>query len=157
MDAFLHLIFAQPEIAPNTGNAIRLAANTGAKLHLVEPLGFAPDDAKLRRAGLDYREWAAIEKHRDIESCLRALGDRRLFATSAGGGRRYDEAGYRFGDAIFFGRESRGLDVDFLARFAPADILRLPMRPGSRSVNLANAAAVFAFEAWRQLRFPGAA
>ena len=148
------LLYA-PEIPPNTGNVIRLAANTGARLHLIRPLGFALDDAKLRRAGLDYREWADVAVHSDLAAARAALGDRRLFAMTTRAERSYAEPQFRAGDAFLFGPESRGLPEDVLRRFEPDARLRLPMRPGSRSLNLSNAVAVVVYEAWRQLGFVG--
>lgn len=150
------LILYQPEIPPNTGNVIRLCANAGAALHLVRPLGFELDHAKLRRAGLDYREFARIAVHEDFDACLDALRPPRWFACSAHATRRYDRVRYADGDALVFGPETRGLPRALLER-VPADRrIRLPMRPGNRSLNLSNAVAVTVFEAWRQLGFPGA-
>lgn len=149
------IVLYQPEIPPNTGNVIRLAANTGCRLHLVEPLGFAVDDASLRRAGLDYHEFVTLCVHPDWSACRRALGRARLFAFSTKGETRYDTVTYRPGDAFVFGPESRGLPPEFLATLPPAQRLRLPMRPGNRSLNLSNAVAVAVFEAWRQNGFAG--
>ena len=151
--ALVHVVLVQPEIAPNTGNVIRLCANTGARLHLVEPLGFALDDAKLRRAGLDYHEHAEVETHASFDAFLERHQPARWFAFTTRGGLRHDEAGFRRGDALVFGRESAGLGDEFLSRAAPERRLRLPMRPESRSLNLSNAVAVAVFEAWRQLGF----
>jgi tRNA (cytidine/uridine-2'-O-)-methyltransferase len=151
----LHVILYQPEIPPNTGNIIRLCANTGCGLHLVEPLGFALDDARLRRAGLDYHEWADLRVHASLEDCLAALAPARLLAVSTRGTQRYDRVGYRTGDALMFGPETRGLPSDVLESVPPAQRVRLPMRPGQRSLNLSNAVAVLVFEAWRQLGFEG--
>jgi tRNA (cytidine/uridine-2'-O-)-methyltransferase len=152
----LHVVLYQPEIPPNTGNVIRLCANTGATLHLVAPLGFELDDARLRRAGLDYHEFADVRVHPDLPACLVALGGPRLFAFSAGHARRFDTVAYEPGDALLFGPESRGLPDDAIAD-VPADRrLVLPMRPGQRSLNLSNAVAVAVFEAWRQWNFAGA-
>ena len=153
----LHVILFQPEIPPNTGNIIRLCANTGCRLHLIEPLGFALDDARLRRAGLDYHEWADLRVHPTLDDCLAALAPGRLFAVSTRGTERYDLVRYRAGDALLFGPETRGLPADVLARVPPGQRLRLPMRPGQRSLNLSNAVAVLVFEAWRQLGFEGGA
>ncbi len=147
------LILYQPEIPPNTGNIIRLAANAGVALHLVEPLGFALDEPRLRRAGLDYREYAAVETHPDLAACLEALGQPRLFALSTRGLRCYAEPAYRPGDAFLFGPETRGLPQEVLAGVPAARRLRIPMRPGNRSLNLSNAAAVVIYEAWRQHGF----
>ncbi len=149
----VHVILYQPEIPPNTGNVIRLCANTGAHLHLVEPLGFALDDARLRRAGLDYHEWARVQKHASLDDCLSSLGQARVFAFSARASRRFDRVDYRAGDALLFGPETRGLPADVLARVPASNQLTLPMRPGQRSLNLSNAVAVAVFEAWRQLDY----
>jgi tRNA (cytidine/uridine-2'-O-)-methyltransferase len=151
----LHVVLYQPEIPPNTGNVIRLCANTGASLHLVEPLGFDLDDARLRRAGLDYHEFAAVRVHASLDACLAALGGPRLFAFSTRGGHRFDRVAYADGDALLFGPESRGLPPDVLAGVPEAQRLALPMRPGQRSLNLSNAVAVAVFEAWRQRGFAG--
>lgn len=150
------IVLYQPEIPPNTGNVIRLAANAGARLHLVEPLGFNVDDASLRRAGLDYAEFVTMQVHPDWAACLAALGDARLFAFSTKAGARFDTVAYRPGDAFIFGPESRGLPDELLASFPPERRLRLPMMPGNRSLNLSNAVAVAVFEAWRQQGFAGA-
>ena len=151
------LILYEPEIPPNTGNIIRLCANTGVGLHLVEPLGFELDEPRLRRAGLDYREFAAIETHASLADALAALGQPRLFALSTRGKTRYDQPGYRAGDAFLMGPETRGLPQAVLDALPPGQRLRLPMREGNRSLNLSNAAAVVIFEAWRQLGFDGGA
>ena len=151
----MHVILFQPEIPPNTGNVIRLCANTGARLHLVEPLGFELNDAKLRRAGLDYREFANVQVHADLASCLAHLADTRVFALSTRGGVRFDAPRYREDDAFLFGPETRGLPDAVLAQFPESQRLRLPMRPHNRSLNLSNAVAVTVFEAWRQLGFAG--
>lgn len=154
--AMLHVILVCPEIPPNTGNAMRLCANTGMALHLVEPLGFTLDDARMRRAGLDYAEWSRIHLHPDLDACLAAIAPRRCYAlTTRGNGCVFDTA-FEAGDALLFGRETAGLPDDVLARFSEQDRLRLPMQAGSRSINLSNAVAVTVFEAWRQLGFPGA-
>ena len=150
-----HVILFEPEIPPNTGNIIRLCANTGATLHLVQPLGFSLDDAQLRRAGLDYRDLARVLEHRDLASCLCGLGDARVFPVETQGGGRHTEQGYRAGDAFLFGRETSGLPGAVLAQFPAQHVIRLPMIPGNRSINLSNAAAIVLFEAWRQLGFPG--
>ena len=150
-----HLILYEPEIPPNTGNVIRLCANTGVGLHLVEPLGFDLEEKKLRRAGLDYREFASVTTHASLEQCLLALSQPRLFALSTRGATRHDMPRYRAGDAFILGPETRGLPGDILDALPPGQRLRLPMRDGSRSLNLANAAAVIVYEAWRQLGFDG--
>jgi len=148
-----HVVLLEPRIPPNTGNVIRMCANTGATLHLVHPLGFSVDDASLRRAGLDYRETARVREHPDLDACLAALGEARVFAVETSGRRLYTEERYRPGDAFLFGRETVGLPGGVLARFPPERVLRLPMLPGNRSINLSNAAAVVVFEAWRQNGF----
>jgi tRNA (cytidine/uridine-2'-O-)-methyltransferase len=150
------VLLYQPEIAPNTGNVIRLCANTGARLHLIEPLGFALDDAKLRRAGLDYHEYAQLRVHDSLASALATLGDARVFALSTRAGQGFGAVAYQAGDAFVFGPESRGLPDSVLSAIPPARQLRLPMRPGQRSLNLSNAVAVTVFEAWRQLGYAGA-
>jgi len=153
----LHVVLHQPEIPPNTGNVIRLCANSGAALHLVRPLGFDLDHAKLRRAGLDYHEFADVAVHDDLAAFEAAVAPRRLFALSTRSSRRYDEVAFAHGDAFLFGSETRGLPQDVLDALEPACRLRLPMRPGNRSLNLSNAVAVVVYEAWRQLGFAGAA
>ncbi|HXV39743.1 MAG TPA: tRNA (cytidine(34)-2'-O)-methyltransferase [Steroidobacteraceae bacterium] len=150
-----HLILLEPEIPQNAGNIIRLCANTGATLHLVHPLGFATDDAGLRRAGLDYRDLARVREHGDLPACLRELGHARVFAVETSGGRHYGDAGYGVGDAFLFGRESVGLPRELVEAWPADRLIRLPMVPGNRSLNLSNAAAVVIYEAWRQLDFAG--
>jgi tRNA (cytidine/uridine-2'-O-)-methyltransferase len=150
------IVLFQPEIPPNTGNVIRLCANTGCRLHLIEPLGFRMDDRSLRRAGLDYHEYASVQVHQSWDGCRAALGERRLFAFSTRGVERHDRMAFRVGDAFVFGSETRGLPQE-LVQAVPAECrLRLPMRPGQRSLNLSNAVAVVVFEAWRQNGFAGA-
>ena len=151
-----HIVLYQPEIPPNTGNVIRLAANTGARLHLVEPLGFSIEDKQLKRAGLDYHETANMRVHRDWETCLAALGGARLFACSTRASVRHTIPVYAAGDAFVFGQETRGLPDEVIAQIPEERRLRLPMRPGNRSLNLSNAVAVVVFEAWRQRGFEGA-
>jgi tRNA (cytidine/uridine-2'-O-)-methyltransferase len=151
-----HIILYQPEIPPNTGNVIRLAANTGSRLHLVEPLGFTMDDRQLRRAGLDYHEFASVQLHRTYEALKASLGERRLFALTTRGTRSYADVEFRVGDAFVFGPETKGLPGKVLEEFDPQMRLRLPMLPGNRSVNLSNAVAAVVFEAWRQIGFLGA-
>ena len=153
----LHIVLVHPEIPPNTGNVIRLAANTGAQLHLVEPLGFDISDAQLRRAGLDYHEFVTLKVHRDWAACRNALGARRLFALTTSGRVRHTEAQFADEDAFVFGCETRGLPEAIQQEFPGERRIRLPMRPGNRSLNLSNAVAVTIYEAWRQLGFPGAA
>jgi tRNA (cytidine/uridine-2'-O-)-methyltransferase len=147
------LILYQPEIPPNTGNIIRLCANTGVALHLVEPLGFELDEPRLKRAGLDYREFATVQTHASLDDALTATGNPRVFALSTRGGMRYDAPRYRAGDAFLMGPETRGLPQTLLDSLPGKQRLRLPMRPGNRSLNLSNAAAVVVYEAWRQLGF----
>jgi tRNA (cytidine/uridine-2'-O-)-methyltransferase len=153
------VVLVHPEIPPNTGNVIRLTANTATELHLVEPLGFRMDDRELRRAGLDYHEYARVVVHRDFAACRAALdrdGACRWFAfTTASSASLYD-ARFARGDVLVFGCETAGLPADILAEFAPAARLRIPMRPGVRSLNLSNAVAVAVYEAWRQAGFAGA-
>ena len=145
----------QPEIPPNTGNIIRLCANTGSSLHLVHPLGFELDEPRLRRAGLDYREWTKIREHRDLAACRAALGEPRLVAFSSKATRRFDDFEFARGDALLFGPESRGLPDAVIESLPPDRVLHLPMVPGNRSLNLSNAVAVAVFEAWRQLGYAG--
>ena len=152
----LDIVLYRPQIPPNAGNVIRLAANTGARLHLVEPLGFTLEDRQLKRAGLDYHEMANVRVHRDWEACRAALAGKRLFAVSTRGAVSYAETRYGAGDAFVFGPETSGLPRSLLEEFAPERRLRLPMRAGNRSLNLSNAVAVVVFEAWRQLGFCGA-
>ena len=149
------VVLFQPEIPPNTGNVIRLCANTGCELHLVKPLGFPLEDAKLRRAGLDYHEYARVVVHEDWPACLQALQGRRIFAATTKGATRHDRISYQPGDVFLFGPESRGLPQDVLAALPAQQRIRLPMRPESRSLNLSNAVAVTVYEAWRQLDFAG--
>lgn len=148
-----HIILYQPEIPPNTGNVIRLCANTGSQLHLVRPLGFELDDKQLRRAGLDYHEYAALRVHDDLAACLQALPDASLYAFTTKATRHYHEVSYRPGDALLFGPESCGLPMEILQTLPPEQLLRLPMLPHSRSLNLSNTVAVATFEAWRQNGF----
>lgn len=151
-----HVILFEPEIPPNTGNVIRMCANAGARLHLVHPLGFAMDDAKLKRAGLDYHELATVREHRTLGDCLSAIAPPRLFAlTTRAAQSLYDER-FAAGDAFLFGPETRGLPVAVLDLVPPERRLRIPLRAGNRSLNLSNAAAVTVYEAWRQNGFAGA-
>ncbi|HUO79720.1 MAG TPA: tRNA (cytidine(34)-2'-O)-methyltransferase [Steroidobacteraceae bacterium] len=147
------IILLEPEIPPNTGNVIRLAANTGCRLHLVHPLGFSIDDAQLRRAGLDYHAMARVREHPDLATCLQRVAPARLFAVETGGSRRYSDVGYRPGDAFLFGRETTGLPAAVTAALPADAVVRIPMRPGNRSVNLSNAVALVVYEAWRQNDF----
>ena len=157
-----HVILHRPEIPPNTGNVIRLCANTGARLHLVKPLGFDLDDKQLRRAGLDYHEYAAMQVHDDLDAALAAIAQAegaapRVFALSTRGSTRFDQIDYRAGDAFLFGSETAGLPQAVLDAIPDAQRLRLPMRPDNRSLNLSNTVAVMVFEAWRQQGFDGGA
>lgn len=154
-DAMIHIVLFQPEIPGNTGNIIRLCANTGARLHLVRPLGFDLDDTKLKRAGLDYHEWADMQVHDNLADCLHRLAAHRVFAMTTKGSRFFHSLTIQSGDVFVFGPETRGLPPDVLAHFTADRRLRLPMRPDSRSLNLSNSAAVVAYEAWRQLGFDG--
>lgn len=154
-----HIVLVEPEIPPNTGNVIRLAANTGCTLHLIEPLGFSMEDRQLRRAGLDYHEYAAVLRHPSWDAFLataRPASD-RLFALSTHGARPVHDCQFVPGDWLVFGAETRGLAPELRARFAPGQLLRLPMCADQRSLNLSNAVAVTVFEAWRQNGFGGAA
>lgn len=153
----LHVILFNPEIPPNTGNVIRLCANTGAALHLIRPLGFELDDARLRRAGLDYHEYATVAVHDDLASCLDAIGAPRVFAFTTRGRVAHVDARFAAGDALLFGCETAGLPAAVLETIPVEQRLRLPMCPGSRSLNLSNTVAVAVYEAWRQLGFHGAA
>lgn len=154
-----HVILVAPEIPPNTGNAIRLAANTGVQLHLVRPLGFELDDARLRRAGLDYHEWAAVRVHDSLDEALRDTGTafERAFALTTHGSRPLGDVAFMPGDVFVFGSETAGLAPAVRERFGPEQRIRLPMRPGQRSLNLSNAVAVTVFEAWRQQGYLGGA
>ena len=151
----LEIVLFEPEIPPNTGNIMRLCANMGARLHLIEPLGFVLDDRRLRRAGMDYRDVAVVSRHASLSACRETLGPRRWFALSRHACHRYDQVDYQTGDVLLFGPETRGLPAELLAEFAD-HALTIPQQSGSRSLNLSNAVAVVAFEAWRQLDFPGA-
>ncbi|MBU2676496.1 MAG: tRNA (cytidine(34)-2'-O)-methyltransferase [Gammaproteobacteria bacterium] len=149
------LILYEPEIPPNTGNIIRLCANTGVQLHLIEPLGFELDEPRLKRAGLDYREFASVATYASLPECLESLGQPRVFTLSTRGSTRHDAPCYETGDAFVFGPETRGLPQDVLESVPAEQRLRLPMKENSRSLNLSNAAAVLVYEAWRQLGFEG--
>lgn len=152
-----HIILVEPEIPPNTGNVIRLAANAGAQLHLVRPLGFALDDARMRRAGLDYHEWARMQVHADLDAALAMIGGdpARRFAVTTHGSGLIGEYSFQAGDVFVFGRETAGLSAAQMAMFPPGQRIRLPMRAGQRSLNLSNAVAVTVFEAWRQAGYEG--
>src|SRR5690606_35661804 len=144
-------------IPPNTGNIMRLCANTGARLHLIEPLGFTLDEKRLRRAGLDYREWADVQRHSDWDGLRAALGPARIYAYTTRARRWYSDVRYRPDDVLLFGPETRGLPMAILNQVPEASRLRLPLQPGNRSLNLSNAVAVVVYEAWRQLGFAGGA
>jgi tRNA (cytidine/uridine-2'-O-)-methyltransferase len=148
-----HIVLYEPEIPPNTGNVIRLCANTGCHLHLVHPLGFSIDAAQVRRAGLDYHDMARVRDYPDLAACLRALAPARLYAVETGGTRRYSEVRYRPGDALLFGRETTGLPPELVAALDPGQLVSIPMRANNRSVNLSNAVALVVYEAWRQNDF----
>ncbi len=152
----IHVVLVEPEIPPNTGNVIRLCANTGATLHLVRPLGFPLDDARMRRAGLDYHEYATMLVHDDWAACKTALAGHRMFAIETCGTRSPHETSLASGDVFVFGSETKGLAAEVLADFDAGHQLRLPMRPAIRSLNLSNSVAVTVYEAWRQLGFAGA-
>lgn len=151
----LHVALHSPEIPPNTGNVIRLCANSGAQLHLIRPLGFTLDDRRMRRAGLDYHELATLQVHDDLDALLGQLGPRRLWAFTTRGQHRFDGVAYRPDDVLLFGSETAGLPAPVLAQIPPGQRLRLPMRPGNRSLNLSNSVAVAVYEAWRQLGYTG--
>jgi tRNA (cytidine/uridine-2'-O-)-methyltransferase len=150
------IVLYQPEIPPNTGNIIRLCANTGAGLHLVKPLGFSLEDKQLKRAGLDYHEFARLKVHENWQTCCEVLAGRRMFALTTKGSARHSDIEFKPGDVFVFGPETRGLPPEILKQFAPENKLRLPMLPQSRSLNLSNSAAVLIYEAWRQNGFEGA-
>lgn len=148
-----HIVLYQPEIPPNTGNVIRLSANSGSRLHLIEPLGFDVDEKSLRRAGLDYHQLTHMKVWPTLEQCMAELNPERWFAISTRGRQRYDGVQYRNGDVFVFGPETRGLPAELLERCPEERRLRIPMLPGNRSLNLSNAVAVVVYEAWRQLGF----
>lgn len=152
-----HIVLVSPEIPPNTGNVIRLAANTGAALHLVRPLGFELDDKKLKRAGLDYHEWADLQVYDSLSDAFSHIGGdpQRRYALTTKGSGHFAQTIFKMGDVFVFGRETAGLSAEQLALFAPQQRLRLPMRPAQRSLNLSNAVAVTVFEAWRQTGYAG--
>lgn len=150
-----NVVLYRPEIPPNTGNIIRLCANSGASLHLVHPLGFEWDDARVKRAGLDYHEFANVHHHPAWEACKQALTGSRLFAVETRSGARYDRVSYKSGDSFVFGQETAGLPAEIMDQFLPEQRIWLPMQPTSRSLNLSNSVAVMVFEAWRQNNFAG--
>jgi len=149
----IHIVLYEPEIPPNTGNIIRLCANTGAQLHLIHPLGFELDDAKLLRAGLDYHDWADVHEHDSLNAFTKCIKPEKMYAVSTRGKALYSEAEYPDNVALLFGPETRGLPQSLLDELPDSDILRLPMLPDSRSLNLSNAAAIFVYEAWKQNNF----
>lgn len=151
----LHVVLFQPEIPPNTGNVIRLCANSGAALHLIRPLGFELDDAKLRRAGLDYHEFTRVAVHDDLAAFIETAAPGRVLAVSTRASVRYDRVDYSDGDALLFGPETRGLPQEVLDSIDSALRIRIPMQPGNRSLNLSNAVAIVVYEAWRQSGFAG--
>ncbi|MBK8974021.1 MAG: tRNA (uridine(34)/cytosine(34)/5-carboxymethylaminomethyluridine(34)-2'-O)-methyltransferase TrmL [Hahellaceae bacterium] len=151
-----HIVLFQPEIPPNTGNIIRLCANTGTQLHLIEPLGFIWDDKRLQRAGLDYHEYTRVHRHADLNAFILAIAPPRLLAFSTRGTSTYSDFAFQPGDALMFGPETRGLPKDILESVPEDQRLRIPMRQGSRSLNLSNTVALALYEAWRQNGFEGA-
>ena len=148
-----NIVLFQPEIPPNTGNIIRLCANAGSQLHLIHPLGFEIDDKRLRRAGLDYHEFAEIQQHQSYEDFVETVAPKRIFAVSTRGRQRYDKVQYEEGDVLMFGPETRGLPQEILDDLPAEQLIRLPMRDGQRSLNLSNCAAILLYEAWRQHDF----
>ena len=152
----LNIVLFQPEIPPNTGNIVRLCANSGFALHLIEPLGFDLDEKKVRRAGLDYHELTNVKRYPDFQAYVDAHPDSRLFACTTKGQKYHHQVEYQAGDSLVFGPETRGLPDDVLAAMGKDNWVRIPMKPDSRSMNLSNSVAVFVFEAWRQLDFEGA-
>jgi len=151
----MHVVLYQPEIAPNSGNIIRLCANTGAQLHLIHPLGFELDDKRLRRAGLDYREWATLKEYPSFEDFLTQQPQARLFACTTHGQQRHTQANFKEGDMLLFGPETRGLPKEIIQALPAEQRLRLPMQADSRSLNLSNAVAIMVYEMWRQFDFSG--
>ncbi|MGD9661097.1 MAG: tRNA (uridine(34)/cytosine(34)/5-carboxymethylaminomethyluridine(34)-2'-O)-methyltransferase TrmL [Porticoccaceae bacterium] len=151
----LHIVLYEPEIPPNTGNIIRLCANTGFQLHLIEPLGFEMDDKRLRRAGLDYREWQAVRIHKNWADFVSDVQPSQIYGLSTKGTRFYSDVAFQPGDALVFGPETRGLPEHFRRALGANQVIRIPMQAESRSMNLSNAAAVLVYEAWRQLGFAG--
>ena len=152
----LNIVLYQPEIPPNTGNIVRLCANTGFKLHLIEPLGFELEEKKVRRAGLDYHELTNVKRYENFDAYINSHPDSRLFACTTKGTNFHAQVSYQTGDSLVFGPETRGLPDDILAKIQKRNWLRIPMQPNSRSMNLSNAVSVFVYEAWRQLEFSGA-
>ncbi|GBL03786.1 tRNA (uridine(34)/cytosine(34)/5-carboxymethylaminomethyluridine(34)-2'-O)-methyltransferase TrmL [Glaciecola sp. KUL10] len=152
----LDIVLFEPEIPPNTGNIIRLCANSGFRLHLIEPLGFDWEEKKVRRAGLDYHEFAEVKKYANLDAYIADRSPKRIFACTTKGKQFHSDAQYRNGDALIFGPETRGLPDDFIQSLPEAQRLRIPMLPDSRSMNLSNAVSVFVYEAWRQFGYEGA-
>jgi tRNA (cytidine/uridine-2'-O-)-methyltransferase len=152
----LNIVLFQPEIPPNTGNIIRLCANSGFDLHLIEPLGFDWDDKKVRRAGLDYHEFTHVKKYPNFDAFVAAHPNSRMFACTTKGKQFHSDVDYQEGDCLVFGPETRGLPDDVLAQIQAPNWVRIPMQPDSRSMNLSNAVSVFVYESWRQLGYPGA-
>ncbi|ALG68145.1 tRNA (uridine(34)/cytosine(34)/5-carboxymethylaminomethyluridine(34)-2'-O)-methyltransferase TrmL [Beggiatoa leptomitoformis] len=148
-----HCVLHQPEIPPNTGNVIRLCANTQVQLHLIHPLGFSLDDKRMRRAGLDYHEWVNVKEYQSLDEFLAQVKPNRLFVCETCGEQYYTDCQYQAGDAFLFGSETKGLPDAVLAQFSVAQMIRIPMRTGNRSLNLSNSVAVVIYEAWRQLGF----
>lgn len=151
----LHVLLFEPQIPPNTGNVMRLCANSGATLHLIGPLGFELDNARLKRAGLDYREWADVRQHDDLDTAQRAAGIQRIYAFTTKASRHYADARFAPGDGLLFGPETRGLPTHVLEALGGEQCLRIPMQSISRSLNMSNAVAIGLYEALRQLEFPG--
>ncbi|MDF2691444.1 MAG: rRNA methylase [Gammaproteobacteria bacterium] len=149
----LHIVLYQPEIPPNTGNVIRLCANSGATLHLIKPLGFSPDHAKLKRAGLDYHDWAKVIQHENFEAFLESVQPKRIWLCETIGKQCYTDVSYQAGDAIVFGSETKGLPQAFCEQFETNQMIKIPMLPTQRSLNLSNCVAIVLYEAWRQLKF----
>lgn len=149
----IHIVLFEPEIPPNTGNIIRLCANTGAQLHLIHPLGFELDEKRVRRAGLDYHEWASVKEYENLDAFTQQIKPNNLYACTTKGRTNYSEPTYKDNDALLFGPETRGLPPEVLDQFDEANKLRIPMKPESRSLNLSNAVAIILYEAWRQLGF----
>jgi tRNA (cytidine/uridine-2'-O-)-methyltransferase len=149
----LHIVLYEPEIPPNTGNVIRLCANTGATLHLIKPLGFSPDNAKLKRAGLDYHDWAKVMQHENFDAFIKSVSPKRVFICETLGTRCYTDVSFQAGDAIVFGPETRGLPNAFCDQFMPEQLIKIPMITIERSLNLSNCVAIVLYEAWRQMGF----
>jgi len=153
MSATFHIVLCEPEIPPNTGNVIRLCANTGSALHLIHPLGFTLDDKKMKRAGLDYHEFASVQEYQDFEDFLNRSPASRMFAVETCGTRNYHEVNYQLGDAFLFGSETKGLSKTVLDKMPEEQIVKIPMQKNIRSLNLSNSVAVVLYEAWRQSGF----